>query len=139
MGDINFTGSPLAVAVTAAVFSPRVRQVLHRGAVHGLAGVLIAGDAVTSFARGVGRGLQEASTAAPGQDTAEQPAASATQAAQAATRAAEEATRAAQDAARAAQMATEAAQKAAAEPKAAKARKTATRAKASPKTGGSES
>lgn len=113
MGDMNFTGSPLAVAVTAAVFSPRVRQVLHRGAVHGLAGMLIAGDAVTSFARGVGRGLQEASTAAPSQDTVEQPAASATQAAQ----------------------------KAAAEPKTARARarKTATRPEASPDAGGSES
>ena len=125
MGDMNFTGSPLAIAVTAAVFSPRVRQVLHRGAVHGLAGVLIAGDAVTSFARGVGRGLQEASTAAPRQDTAEQPAASATETAQEATRAAEGATGAAQDAA--------------AESKPPKARKTAARPKAPRKTGGSQS
>ena len=125
MGDMNFTGSPLAIAVTAAVFSPRVRQVLHRGAVHGLAGVLIAGDAVTSFARGVGRGLQEASTAAPGQDTAEHPAASATETAQEATRAAEGATGAAQDAA--------------AESKPPKARKTAPRPKAPRKTGGSQS
>lgn len=111
MGDMNFTGSPLAIAVTAAVFSPRVRQVLHRGAVHGLAGVLIAGDAVTSFARGVGRGLQEASTAAPGQDTAEQPAGSAT----------------------------ETAQDAAAAAKPPKARKTAAKPKATRKTGGSQS
>lgn len=123
MGDINFTGSPLAVAVTAAVFSPRVRQVLHRGAVHGLAGVLIAGDAVTSFARGVGRGLQEASTAAAGRDTVEQSAASATNA-KGATPAAEKATRAAHDAP--------------AEPKAPRARKTAQRSKASPKSGESK-
>ena len=137
MGDMNFTGSPLAVAVTAAVFSPRVRQVLHRGAVTGLAGVLIAGDAVTSFARGVGRGLQEASTAAPSQNPVEQPTVSATEAAQEATRAAEEATRAAQEAARAAQTAAEAA--AAARPKRAQPRKTVTRPEASPQTGESES
>ena len=92
MGDMNFTGSPLAVAVTAAVFSPRVRQVLHRGAVHGLAGVLIAGDAVTSFARGIGRGLQEASTTAADQDSVEP-------------NAAEEAPQAAQGTARATQKA----------------------------------
>ncbi len=49
-----------AVAVTAALFSPRLRGLLRRGAVHGLAGVLTAGDALASFARGVSRGLQEA-------------------------------------------------------------------------------
>jgi hypothetical protein len=47
-----------AVALTAAVFSPRVRDLLRRGAVHGLAGVLTAGDALLSFARGVSRGVQ---------------------------------------------------------------------------------
>lgn len=120
MGDMNMTGSPLAVAVTAAVLSPRVRQVLHRGAVHGLAGVLIAGDAVTSFARGVGRGLQEASAAAPGGDTVERPAASATNAA-------EEVPRAAQETAKAAQ-------KASAKPRASKPRNSTARPKANPKT-----
>ena len=122
MGDMNFTGSPLAVAVTAAVFSPRVRQVLHRGAVHGLAGVLIAGDAVTSFARGIGRGLQEASTTAAGQDSVEPPAASATNAA-------EEAPQRAEGTAKATQ-------KASAKPRAPKPRNSTARPKADAKTGG---
>lgn len=120
MGDMNFTGSPLAVAVTAAVFSPRVRQVLHRGAVHGLAGVLIAGDAVTSFARGIGRGLQEASTTAAGQDSVEPPAASAANAA-------EETPQAAQGTAKATQ-------KASTKPRAPKPRNSTARPKADPKT-----
>jgi hypothetical protein len=38
----------VAVAATAAVLSPRVRGVLRRGAVYGLAGVLRAGDAISS-------------------------------------------------------------------------------------------
>ena len=120
MGDMNFTGSPLAVAITAAVFSPRVRQVLHRGAVHGLAGVLIAGDAVTSFARGVGRGLQEPSAAPAGQGSMEPSAASAKSAA-------EEAPQAAKGTAKPAQ-------KGSAKPKAPVARKSTARPKANPKT-----
>lgn len=48
----------VAVAATAVALSPRVREVLHRGAVYGLAGVLAAGDAVTAFARGVGDGAR---------------------------------------------------------------------------------
>lgn len=54
----------VAVGATAMVFSPRVREFLHRGAVYGVAGALVAGDAVTSFARGVRRGLT-AHTATP--------------------------------------------------------------------------
>jgi hypothetical protein len=57
------------VAVTAAlaavVFSPRVRGVLRRGAVFGLAGALMAGDALAVFARGVTRGAQQAARAVP--------------------------------------------------------------------------
>jgi len=53
----------LAAAVAAAVFSPRVRGVLRKGAVYGVAGVLVAGDAVGAFARGVGRGAQNAASA----------------------------------------------------------------------------
>jgi hypothetical protein len=49
----------MAVAVTATVFSPRVRGMLRRGAVYGLAGVLTASDMVTAFARGIARGMQE--------------------------------------------------------------------------------
>jgi hypothetical protein len=50
----------LAAALTAAFFSPRVRGILHQGAVYGVAGVLRAGDTVNAFARGVGRGLRGA-------------------------------------------------------------------------------
>ena len=57
----------IAVAATAAVFSPPVRKVLRRGAVYGLTGVLIARDAVTSLARGVGNGVQQAAATTRGQ------------------------------------------------------------------------
>ena len=56
----------IAVAATAAVLSPRVRGVLRRGAVYGLAGGLIAGSAVASAARGVGHGAQQATSSAGG-------------------------------------------------------------------------
>ena len=52
----------VAVAVTAAVASPQVRHVLRRGAVYGLAGLLMAGDAVSMLAQGVKRGAQKAAT-----------------------------------------------------------------------------
>jgi hypothetical protein len=63
----------IAAAVAAAVFSPRVRGVLRRGAVYGVAGALMAGDAVSAFARGVGRGVQPAgaSTSADIRDTSD--------------------------------------------------------------------
>lgn len=50
----------IAAAAVAAVTSPQVRGFLRRGAVLGLAGVIAAGDAVTSFSKGVGRGVQQA-------------------------------------------------------------------------------
>lgn len=50
----------VAVAVTAAVASPQVRHVLRRGAVYGLAGLLMVGDAVSMLAQGVKRGVQKA-------------------------------------------------------------------------------
>ena len=64
----DFANSEVAVAVaaTAAVLSPRVRGVLRRGAVYGLAGGLIAGSAVASAARGVGHGAQQATSSAGG-------------------------------------------------------------------------
>ncbi|HEY8286263.1 MAG TPA: hypothetical protein VIJ28_17900 [Chloroflexota bacterium] len=49
----------VAIALTAAVASPRARKVMRRGAVLGMAGVLMAGDALGSFARGAGRGMQQ--------------------------------------------------------------------------------
>jgi hypothetical protein len=54
----------VTAAVTAAVLSPRGRRVIRRSAVYGLAGVLVAGDAIASFSRNVRHGIQEASTAA---------------------------------------------------------------------------
>lgn len=88
--------------VTATVLSPQVRWVLRQGAVRGLAGVLVLGDAVASFARGVGRGIQDTGAAAV--DPSLSPSA--------AVAAAEEAARVAQEAARAAQAAAQAAQEA---------------------------
>lgn len=49
----------VAAAVVAVVASPQVRHVVRRGAVLGLAGVLMAGDAVTSFARGLSHSAQQ--------------------------------------------------------------------------------
>lgn len=47
----------VTAAVVAAVASPQVRKVVRRGAVLGVAGVLMAGDAITSFARGFGQSV----------------------------------------------------------------------------------
>lgn len=54
----------VAAAVVAAVTSPQVRGFLRRGAVLGLAGVIAAGDAVTTFGKGVTRGVQHAADGA---------------------------------------------------------------------------
>lgn len=50
----------VAVAVTAAVLSPRVRGVLRRGLVYGVAGVLKAGDALSSAVQSAAAAAQEA-------------------------------------------------------------------------------
>ncbi|MBV9453179.1 MAG: hypothetical protein JOZ19_03505 [Rubrobacter sp.] len=64
----DFVGPEVAIAsaVTAAILSPRVRGVLRRGAVYGVAGALIAGDALSTAARGVGRGTQQAASTTGG-------------------------------------------------------------------------
>lgn len=64
----------VTAAVTAAVFSPPVRRVIRRGLVYGMAGILIAGDAIASLARGVNQGVQEAgaSAASAAQNTMDQ-------------------------------------------------------------------
>lgn len=69
----------VAVAATAAVMSPRVRGVLRSGAVYGLAGMLRAGDAISSVARNAAPGVQQAANVAAGtvQNAAHQAAASA--------------------------------------------------------------
>ena len=56
----------VAVAVTAAIASPKARRVMRQGAVYGLAGILKAGDTLGVFARGVGRGVQQAAESAEG-------------------------------------------------------------------------
>lgn len=48
----------VTAAVTAALFSPRGRQILRKGVVYGLAGVLVAADALTAVGRNLGQGLQ---------------------------------------------------------------------------------
>lgn len=65
----------ITAAVAAAVFSPRARQVMRRGLVYGMAGVLAAGEVVTSFAQGVGQGVKQARERAEtsGQETGQQP------------------------------------------------------------------
>lgn len=47
----------IAVAATAAVFSPRARKMLRRGAVYGVTGVLMASDAISAAARNAKAGL----------------------------------------------------------------------------------
>ena len=62
----DFTDPEVAIvaAVAAAVFSPKVRGWLRRGAVYSMAGVLVAGDAISSAARDIGKGVQHAGDAA---------------------------------------------------------------------------
>jgi hypothetical protein len=72
--DFLETEVAAAVAATAALFSPRVRKVLRRGLVYTVAGGLMAGEVVTSAARGIGRGVQQGMSSARqfSQDGAEQ-------------------------------------------------------------------
>lgn len=62
----DFAEPEIAVtaAVAAAIFSPRARKVMRKGLVYGMAGVLAAGDAVTSFAHSIGQGVQQVSESA---------------------------------------------------------------------------
>ncbi|HWF34118.1 MAG TPA: hypothetical protein VG295_02070 [Solirubrobacteraceae bacterium] len=53
------TESAVVAAATAAVFSPRTRETLRRGAVLGVAGALKVGDVVAGAARGAARGLRD--------------------------------------------------------------------------------
>ena len=61
----------IAVAVTAAVASPGARKLLRQGAVYGLAGILMAGDAVSSLARGIQRGVKQSHSEVPSADSTE--------------------------------------------------------------------
>jgi hypothetical protein len=77
----------VTAVVAAAVFSPKARSWIRRGLVYGTAGVLIAGDALTSLARNVGQGVQQAGAVATNaaQNVADQAKATATSAAETAT------------------------------------------------------
>jgi hypothetical protein len=66
LDDFLETEVGVAVAATAALFSPRVRKALRQGAVYGVAGALMAGDAIAGFAKGVGRGAQQVAASANG-------------------------------------------------------------------------
>jgi hypothetical protein len=50
----------VTAAVTAAICSPRARKMLRRGAVYGMAGALMAGDALSAFTRSISQGFQRA-------------------------------------------------------------------------------
>ena len=54
----------ITAAVVGALASPQVRKILRRGAVAGLAGLLIAGDAIKQTAEGVGQTVQNAAVQA---------------------------------------------------------------------------
>ena len=64
----------ITAGVTEAIFSPRARKLIRRGAVYGMAGLLMAGDAIASFASSVRQGVKEAqaSTAHTAKPPAEQ-------------------------------------------------------------------
>jgi hypothetical protein len=64
----------IAVTATAAALSPRVRGVLRRGAVYGVAGALKASDVVTAAARGALREMKpQPEPAVPGDEPADAP------------------------------------------------------------------
>lgn len=74
--DLVSTESAVVAAATAAVFSPRTRETLRRGAVLGVAGALKAGDVLAGAARGAARGMKSvgaeaAGVAADGRDVAD--------------------------------------------------------------------
>jgi hypothetical protein len=50
----------ITAVVVAAIFSPRARKLIRQGAVYGMAGVLVAGDAIASLGRSFGQGVQQA-------------------------------------------------------------------------------
>jgi len=49
----------VTAAVTAVVLSRRGRQILRSGAVYGVAGALVARDAIVSFSRSISQGFRQ--------------------------------------------------------------------------------
>ena len=62
MADLFDKEVVVAVGATAAMMSERARRMLRRGAVYGIAGVMSAGEAVTSAARSVGQDAERVSS-----------------------------------------------------------------------------
>jgi hypothetical protein len=56
----------VAAAVTAAAASPKVRHVMRKGVVYGLAGLLVAKDKVTAAARGAAGSARQVLASARG-------------------------------------------------------------------------
>jgi hypothetical protein len=54
----------VTAAVTTAVFSPKVRRLLRRGLVYGVAGVLTVGDGLMALSPGIGQSMRETMAAA---------------------------------------------------------------------------
>ncbi|HLI71522.1 MAG TPA: hypothetical protein VKV19_17335 [Ktedonobacteraceae bacterium] len=54
----------VTAAVVAAIASPRARSTIRKGLVYGMAGVLSASEAITSFAQNVRHGVWQAGQAA---------------------------------------------------------------------------
>jgi hypothetical protein len=52
----------VAAGITAAAVSPPVRNVVRRGLVYGLAGLLMAGDKISAAARDVAHSAQQAAS-----------------------------------------------------------------------------
>jgi len=66
----------IAVAVTAAVASPPVRKAVRKGAVYGLAGLMMLGDRVRGMANNIAQAAQQQrqNAASPQESEANQPA-----------------------------------------------------------------
>lgn len=67
-GDFVEPEIAVTAAVTAALFSPRARKVIRKGLVYGMAGILTVGDTITSFAKNVGKGMQQAGVPTPSEE-----------------------------------------------------------------------
>lgn len=74
LDDFMSTETAFVAAATAAVFSPKTRETIRKGAVYGVAGALKAGDVVAGAARGAVRGVRGDDTTASDAATAAAPA-----------------------------------------------------------------
>lgn len=75
LDDLLSSETAFVAAATAAVFSPRTRETIRRGAVLGVAGVLKAGDVVAGAAQGAVRGVKGEESASEAEGNGSAPAA----------------------------------------------------------------